>query len=108
MARTTSSSSSQEHKTSTRRRSSGSSKRTGTEDTARTRVLSDDERLVGEEPLWKKLLLAIPRGFGAAVRALTGVGEYDPMYRRDGLCFVMVVLSVLFCASEWFRVNGAL
>ena len=108
MARTTSSSSSQEHKTSTRRRSSGSSKRTGTEDTARTRVLSDDERLVGEEPLWKKLLLAIPRGFGAAVRALTGVGEYDPMYRRDGLCFVMVILSVLFCASEWFRVNGAL
>ncbi|MFR0568177.1 DNA translocase FtsK 4TM domain-containing protein [Bifidobacterium apri] len=108
MARTTSSSSSQERKTSTRRRSSGSSKRTGTEDADRTRVLSEDERLAGEEPLWKKLLLAIPRGFGAAVRALTGVGEYDPTYRRDGLCFVMVILSILFCASEWFRVNGAL
>lgn len=106
MART--SSSSQERNTQTRRRSSGSSKRTTSGGSDRTRVLSDDERLVGEEPLWQKLLLAIPRGFGAAVRALTGVGEYDPTYRRDGLCFVMVILSVLFCASEWFRVNGAL
>lgn len=106
MART--SSSSQEQKSQARRRASGSSKRTKGEDAASTRVLSDDERLAGEEPLWRKLLLAIPRGFGAAVRALTGVGEYDPTYRRDGLCFVMVILSVLFCASEWFRVDGAL
>ena len=38
--------------------------------------------------------------------AVTGVGEYDPAYRRDGLCFLLLVLAVLFCASEWFRVSG--
>ena len=27
-------------------------------------------------------------------------------YRRDIACFVMVILAVLFCASEWFRVQG--
>lgn len=43
---------------------------------------------------------------GAGVRAVTGVGEYDPAYRRDGLCFLLLVLAVLFCASEWFRVDG--
>ena len=37
---------------------------------------------------------------------VTGVGEYDPAYRRDGLCFLLLVLAVLFCASEWFRVSG--
>ncbi len=55
---------------------------------------------------WKKVLLAIPRALGAGVRAVTGVGEYDPAYRRDGLCFLLLVLAVLFCASEWFRVDG--
>ena len=53
-----------------------------------------------EEPLWQSILLAVPRACGAGVRALTGTGEYDPAYRRDGLCFIMVVLGVLFCASE--------
>ena len=52
------------------------------------------------EPLWKKILLAIPRAFGSGVRAVTGVGEYDPAYRRDGLCFLLLVLAVLFCASN--------
>ena len=28
-------------------------------------------------------------------------------YRRDIACFVMAILAVLFCASEWFRVKGA-
>ena len=28
-------------------------------------------------------------------------------YRRDIACFVLVILAVLFCASEWFRVQGA-
>ena len=60
------------------------------------------------EPVWKRVLLAVPRGMGSAVRSLTGVGEYDPVYRRDGLCFLMLVLAVCFCASEWFRVNGPL
>lgn len=60
------------------------------------------------EPVWKRVLLAVPRGMGAAVRSLTGVGEYDPAYRRDGLCFLMLVLAVCFCASEWFRVTGPL
>ena len=60
------------------------------------------------EPVWKRVVLAVPRGMGSAVRSLTGVGEYDPAYRRDGLCFLMLVLAVCFCASEWFRVNGPL
>ena len=60
------------------------------------------------EPVWKRVLLAVPRGMCSAVRSLTGVGEYDPAYRRDGLCFLMLVLAVCFCASEWFRVNGPL
>lgn len=34
------------------------------------------------------------------------MGEFDPVYRRDGLCFLLIVLAVFFCASEWFRVNG--
>ncbi|KAA8820364.1 cell division protein FtsK [Bifidobacterium rousetti] len=59
-----------------------------------------------EEPVWKKILLAVPRALGAAVRSISGVGEYDPAYRRDGLCFILIVLAVLFCASEWFRVSG--
>ena len=28
-------------------------------------------------------------------------------YRRDIACFIMAILAVLFCASEWFRVQGA-
>ncbi|MBM6699498.1 DNA translocase FtsK 4TM domain-containing protein [Bifidobacterium pullorum subsp. saeculare] len=60
------------------------------------------------EPLWKRALLAIPRAVGSGVRAVTGVGEYDPAYRRDGLCFLLMVLAVFFCASEWFRVTGPL
>jgi S-DNA-T family DNA segregation ATPase FtsK/SpoIIIE len=59
------------------------------------------------EPWWKKALLAIPRGVGSFVRAVSGVGEgYDLAYRRDGLCFLFMILAALFCASEWFRVSG--
>ena len=58
------------------------------------------------EPWWRRALLAVPRAFGSAVRSIGGVGEYDPAYRRDGMCFLMLLLAVLFCASEWFRVNG--
>nr|WP_225431592.1 DNA translocase FtsK [Bifidobacterium platyrrhinorum] len=59
-----------------------------------------------DEPWWRKALLAVPRGLGSMVRSVSGVGEFDPAYRRDGLCFVLLVLAVLFCASEWFRVHG--
>ncbi len=58
------------------------------------------------EPWWESALLFVPRALGKIVRSLCGVGEYDEAYRRDGLCFVMLVLAVLFCASEWFRVSG--
>ena len=61
----------------------------------------------GAEPFWHKALLCVPRAFGSAVRKVS-VGEYDPAYRRDGLCFVMIILAVFFCGSEWFRVDGAL
>lgn len=62
---------------------------------------------VEEEPGWKKVLLAAPRGLGSLVRAVSGAGEeYDLAYRRDGLCFLFIILSALFFASEWFRVNG--
>ncbi|MBW3087354.1 DNA translocase FtsK [Bifidobacterium sp. 82T24] len=59
-----------------------------------------------DEPGWKQALLAVPRGLGMMVRTLTGVGEFDPAYRRDGLCFVFAILAIMFVASEWFRVNG--
>ena len=61
-----------------------------------------------QESLGKRALLFVPRQLGAMVRSLTGVGEYDPVYRRDGLCFVLIVLAIFFVASEWFRVQGAL
>ena len=32
---------------------------------------------------------------------------YCVKYRRDIACFIMAILAVLFCASEWFRVQGA-
>ena len=67
-----------------------------------------DDDYEEEEPLWESILMAIPRGLGNLVRATTGTGEYDPAYQRDGLCLVMVVLGVMFCASEWFRVQGPL
>ncbi len=60
------------------------------------------------EPFWESALLFVPRVIGKAVRSLFGVGQYDEAYRRDGLCFVMLILAVLFCASEWFRVSGFL
>lgn len=80
------------------------SKTNGTDGRAR----NDRQRSKPDEPLWKRVVLAVPRGVGAVVRSLCGVGEYDPAYRRDGLCFILLVLAVLFCASEWFRVHGAL
>ncbi|MFT8703915.1 DNA translocase FtsK [Bifidobacterium aquikefiricola] len=58
--------------------------------------------------MWKKVSLAIPRGFASIVRSLTGVGDFDPAARRDGTCFFLLICAVLFCASEWFRVRGAL
>ena len=60
------------------------------------------------EPWWKRAALAVPRALGAGVRGAGGTGEFDPAYRRDGLCFVMIVLAVFFIGSEWFRVDGAL
>ena len=71
---------------------------------ARTRRAETVEDM--NEPLWMKILLQPARWLGQAVRSVAGVGEYDPAYRRDGLCFLFIVLAVLFCASEWFRVSG--
>ena len=48
------------------------------------------------EPWWKRTALAVPRALGAGVRGAGGTGEFDPAYRRDGLCFVMIVLAVFF------------
>jgi len=53
-------------------------------------------------------LLALPRGLGSLVRGVAGKKGDDSAYRKDGLCFVLVILAVLFCASEWFRVDGFL
>ncbi|MDD6462339.1 MAG: DNA translocase FtsK 4TM domain-containing protein, partial [Bifidobacteriaceae bacterium] len=66
----------------------------------------DDDDFDYQEPWWRKALLAIPRALGYTIRSLTGVGEYDERYRRDGVCFMLLVLAVLFIASEWFRVQG--
>ena len=29
-------------------------------------------------------------------------------YGRDIACFILVILAVMFCASEWFRVQGVI
>ncbi|WP_445343024.1 DNA translocase FtsK [Bifidobacterium sp. ESL0819] len=60
------------------------------------------------EPFWHKALLALPRGLGSLVRGVAGKKGDDSAYRKDGFCFVLVILAVLFCASEWFRVDGFL
>ena len=60
-----------------------------------------------QEALWHQVLLALPRGIGSLIRGQTG-DEYDPAYRKDGVCFILVIVAVLFCASEWFRVDGFL
>lgn len=65
-------------------------------------------KVSSDEPFWESALLFVPRVIGKAVRSLFGVGQYDEAYRRDGLCFIMLILAVLFCASEWFRVSGFL
>ncbi|MDO5687828.1 MAG: DNA translocase FtsK 4TM domain-containing protein [Pseudoscardovia radai] len=85
------------------RKSSSASSRSAK---ARSAKPSDDDETIVEgnstavagEPAWKRAFLAVPRslGFGAAPSGS----------RRDGLCFLMVILSVLFIASEWFRVQG--
>ena len=72
----------------------------------RGRTTSKDSQ--DPEPFWHKALLALPRGFGSLVRAVAGKNGDTSAYRKDGLCFVLVILAVLFCASEWFRVNGFL
>ena len=59
--------------------------------------------------MWRRALLALPRAIGTLVRSVSGVGdEFDPAYRRDGLCLLLLVLAVLFVASEWFRVSRVL
>lgn len=98
-------------RTSNSRSSSRSSDNRRRDDSsARARSASSQQSASDEqptEPTWKKILLALPRGFGKLVRAVTGTGDdYDPAYRRDGLCFLLIVLAVLFIASEWFRVTG--
>lgn len=94
--------------TSSRTKDDGSKKTSRRSTSSRTSASSKKEAAEAEqEPLWKRALLAIPRGVGGMVRAVSGVGEeYDMAYRRDGLCFLFLILAALFCASEWFRVNG--
>ena len=75
---------------------------------ARGRGRTTSKESQDPEPFWHKALLALPRGFGSLVRAVAGKNGDTSAYRKDGLCFVLVILAVLFCASEWFRVNGFL
>ena len=75
---------------------------------ARGRGRTTSKESQDSEPFWHKALLALPRGLGSLVRAVAGKNGDNSAYRKDGLCFVLVILAVLFCASEWFRVNGFL
>ncbi|MBT1182227.1 DNA translocase FtsK 4TM domain-containing protein [Bifidobacterium sp. CP2] len=93
-------------KTRSSRGTGGSSARDG--GTRRMDPIDDTSAGTFGEPWWRRALLAVPRALGSAVRSAGGTGEYDPAYRRDGLCFVLIVFAVLFCASEWVRVSGPL
>ena len=75
---------------------------------ARGRGRTTSKESQDSEPFWHKALLALPRGLGSLLRAVAGKNGDNSAYRKDGLCFVLVILAVLFCASEWFRVNGFL
>lgn len=92
---------------SSRNKNSGASPRTRSgESSAHTTHTPDDGRRM--EPTWHKVLLALPRWLGKIVRTISGVGDYDPNNQIDGWCFILLMLAILFCASEWFRVDGIL
>lgn len=61
-----------------------------------------------QEAAWHRVLLALPRAIGSGIRGKSDEAGYDPAYRKDGVCFILVILAVFFCASEWFRVDGFL
>lgn len=61
-----------------------------------------------QEAAWHRVLLALPRAIGSRIRGKSDETGYDPAYRKDGVCFILVILAVFFCASEWFRVDGFL
>lgn len=67
---------------------------------------SNDEKR--PESTWHKVLLALPKTLGKAIRAISGSERFDPAYSKDGLSFILLLGAVLFCASEWFHVQGAL
>ncbi|BDR54806.1 DNA translocase FtsK [Bombiscardovia apis] len=75
---------------------------------AGSRNRSTDSNEPAVESGWHKVLLWLPRTLGKGVRALTGGEQYDPAYSKDGLCFLLLIGAILFCASEWFRVDGPL
>ncbi len=60
------------------------------------------------EAWWVKALLFIPRAFAQLIRDIFGASSDDSDSRLDAWCFVLIIMSILLIASEWFRVNGVL
>ncbi len=88
---------------------SRSRKTSASSDEAETKTLLSSAEKRAAEPGWKKALLFIPRVLGSAIRAITGTGpESNDDNRRDGLCFILILIAAFFIASEWFRVSGKL
>jgi S-DNA-T family DNA segregation ATPase FtsK/SpoIIIE len=88
---------------------SRSRKSSASSDEAETKTLLSSAEKRAAEPGWKKALLFIPRALGSAIRAITGTGpESNDDNRRDGLCFILILIAAFFIASEWFRVSGKL
>ncbi|WP_083907421.1 FtsK/SpoIIIE family DNA translocase [Alloscardovia criceti] len=86
------------------RSASGSSSSRRSESSPRDQAREQRE----PEAWWAKVLLFIPRLFAQLVRDIFGTNSEDNDARLDAWCFVLIILSVLLIASEWFRVQGAI
>ncbi|TCD54848.1 DNA translocase FtsK [Alloscardovia theropitheci] len=101
MARPTSSSKSPRDGKTTRSASATASPRK--KDTQR-----DAQEYREPEAWWVKALLFIPRVFAQLIRDIFGSSSEDSDSRLDAWCFLLIIMSILLIASEWFRVDGVL
>lgn len=91
--------------------SSGSRSRksaAGTSSSGSSRTRTEHNVESSAESGWYKALLWLPRALGKTIRVLIGGERYDPAYSKDGVCFLLLIGALLFSASEWFHVQGAL
>lgn len=66
-----------------------------------------DSSAVNHESFGKRVFLVIPRGIKTFFLVISGKDAHGGVeYTRDGISLLLIILTVLFAASEWFRVPG--